>query len=540
MKVLLMHRDRDFDLAKEPPRNTWSRRHEQDFDLPPDSQWNAKDLTQDLDLETIWRAMAQEDEFLFEIARKAFLDAFNNDIDTVSYRQQVLKDCLQHREVVLELYNVAVEAIVKGRKTSWGLTSHYAASMLYGATDTLEILVHILRRLRGIAEYNASAFESEGFKGLFSRLTSELGDDYLASIEDHLAISKFRQGVLFTAQLGDTNECCNLILRKSPQAKQSWFERIFSKGPPAYTFHLHERDEAGGRILSNLRDRSVSRVAVALAESADHVLNFFTVLRAELAFYLGAGNLYSQLIARHEPVCFPVPSRAGSRQLRFRELYDVSLSLRTKSRIVGNTLGATGKNLIIVTGANQGGKSTFLRSIGLAQIMMQSGLFVGAEALDGELSSAMCTHYKREEDPSMKSGKFDEELVRMSKIADHLVPNATLLFNESFAATNEREGSEIARQIVSALLEKAIRVFYVTHMFEFPQGFVDAERPDAIFLRAERMPDGSRTFKLVEGKPLETSYGEDLYRQIFGANKESGQQSKGVPPAIADQLCSEQ
>ena len=53
----------------------------------------------------------------------------------------------------------------------------------------------------------------------------------------------------------------------------------------------------------------------------------------------------------------------------------------------------------------------------------------------------------------MKSGKFDEELSRMNDIANVLTPHALILFNESFAATNEREGSEIARQIVSALLE---------------------------------------------------------------------------------------
>ena len=53
----------------------------------------------------------------------------------------------------------------------------------------------------------------------------------------------------------------------------------------------------------------------------------------------------------------------------------------------------------------------------------------------------------------MKSGKFDEELSRMNAIVDNLTPRALILFDESFAATNEREGSEIARQIVSALLE---------------------------------------------------------------------------------------
>jgi DNA mismatch repair ATPase MutS len=152
--------------------------------------------------------------------------------------------------------------------------------------------------------------------------------------------------------------------------------------------------------------------------------------------------------------------------------------------------------------------------------MMQCGLFVGADDFKAEICSALFTHYKREEDATMKSGKFDEELARMSEIAEHIVPNSMLLFNESFAATNEREGSEIATQIVRALLEKGMKVFYVTHLYEFARGFFDEKIDDAMFLRPERQADGTRTFRLIKGEPLETSYGEDLYRQVFAVEDE--------------------
>ncbi len=189
-----------------------------------------------------------------------------------------------------------------------------------------------------------------------------------------------------------------------------------------------------------------------------------------------------------------------------------------KQKIVGNTGTADGKHLVIITGANQGGKSTFLRSIGLAQLMMQCGMLVPAESFCANVCDGLFTHYKREEDTTMKSGKLDEELSRMSGIVDHLTPNALVLFNESFAATNEREGSEIARQIISALIEKRLKVFYVTHLYDFAHGFFDRKLEDAIFLRAERQLDGERTFRVSEGEPLQTSYGEDLYVKIFGAD----------------------
>jgi len=81
----------------------------------------------------------------------------------------------------------------------------------------------------------------------------------------------------------------------------------------------------------------------------------------------------------------------------------------------------------------------------------------------------------------MKKRELDEELSRMSDIVDNITSNSMVLFNESFAATNEREGSEIARQIICALLEKRIKVFFVTHLYEFAHGFYDKKNGKRYF-----------------------------------------------------------
>jgi len=67
-------------------------------------------------------------------------------------------------------------------------------------------------------------------------------------------------------------------------------------------------------------------------------------------------------------------------------------------------------------------------------------------------------------------------------------------------------------------LEIRIDVFFVTHLYEFAHGFYDKKMENSIFLRAERQTDGKRTFKLIEEEPLQTSYGEDSYKRIFGIN----------------------
>ena len=459
--------------------------------------------------------MALGDKFLFEVAKRAILSGLHNDLDTILYRQNILEDCLRNASIVRDIYHIAVESIESEKKNYLGFLSKYPNSVLRRSIEVLQIFVGMLKKLKHIADEHADKFESEGFTAFFAMLNKELGDDYFASVQNHLRALEFRDGVLISAELGKGNKGTHYVLRKPPDKKQGWIERIFAEKPPAYTFSISDRDESGARALSELRDRGINLVANALAQSTDHILSFFTMLRTELAFYVGCLNVHGQLAQKGEPMSFPLPVAPGERRHSFQGLYDVCLALTMEQSIVGNEVNADRKDLVIITGANQGGKSTFLRSIGLAQLMMQCGMFVPAESFCANICEGLFTHYKRKEDTTMKSGKLDEELSRMSDIVDKITPNSMVLFNESFAATNEREGSEIARQIICALLEKRIKVFFVTHLYEFAYGFSDKKMENAIFLRAERQTDGRRTFKLIEGEPLQTSYGEDLYHRIF-------------------------
>jgi len=494
MKAFLMYRDRDIDLEEKLPAN-------------------AQTLTQDLELDTLFRALARGDQFLFTIARQAILSSMD-DPDAIRYRQDVLRDCLKNGDVVRQVFQIPIESNRRKKKNWMGIFSTLPQGILGSGLEMLDMFVELLKQLRSICDEHAGKFESEGFRRFFAMIAQELDDEYFAVVDNHLKELRFRNGVLLSAELGRGNEGTNYALREPSGKQQNWLKRVLTKAP-SYTFTLHPRDDHGARALGELRDRGINLVANAVGQAADHIDSFFNMLWIDLAFYVGCLNLYETLNELGEPVSFPVPVDAGDRRHSFTELYDVSLALTVKRKVVGNDVNADHKDLAIITGANEGGKSTFLRSIGLSQLMMQCGMFVPAESFRANVCDALFTHFKREEDATMESGKLDEELGRMSEIVDHLRPNSLVLFNESFAATNEREGSEIARQITSALLEKRIKVFFVTHLYELARGFYHKRMTNAIYLRAERQADGTRTFRLTEGEPLQTSYGQDLYHKIF-------------------------
>jgi hypothetical protein len=494
MKVYLLHRDRDFD---------WGA------GLPPGHE----NLIADLELNTLLQAMAAGDKFLLQVSAKVLLAGLD-DPGAIRYRQQVLADCLHQPEAIREMYAVAVGALADKRQL-WGYGGSYQSpsSNLSGAVAYLEAYVARLRQLRKIADDHAAEFRSDGLRTLFAALQRELDDEYFEEIGDHLKRLRFRSGVLISAELDRDNSPISLVLRAG-DARRRWTQRLGIGPRTTYSFTLAPRDDAGSQILDDLTGRGINLVANAAAQSADHIGSYLSMLQAELGFYVSCLNLADRLAAKGIPTTVPEPAEPSTLAFSSTDLRDACLELQSRDPVVGTDVQADGKSLVIITGANSGGKSTFLRSVGVAQLMMQCGLFVTAGSYRANVTRAVFTHFIREEDAAMTSGRLDDELRRMSVIADRIGPNCLMLFNESFAGTNEREGSEIGHQVVRALLDAQIKVFFVSHRFDFAERFHRENARSTLFLRAERRPDGRRNYKLAVKEPLPTSFGEDLYYQL--------------------------
>ena len=335
-------------------------------------------LTQDLELQTLWNTMAAGDEFLFEMAKRGVLSSLS-DTNAVVYRQRVLADCLEQPETVRQLYELAIDALENERKVSPLWNRSTPDSIVHRSVQVLTLQVEILKRLRQIAEQQAGNFRSEGFRRFFAMLREELSDYYLQTVEHHLRELEFKRGLLESAELAKGNKGRRYVVRK--QREQSWTERLsFGNRSPGYSFTIPARDENGFRALEEIRGKGLNLVANAVAQSADHVKSFFSMLRIELAFYLGCLNLRERLDAKGEPGLLPHPAPRRPAHARrgghLRRLPDAP----PPDRVVDNEVNADGKSLVMITGANQGGKSTLLRSLGLAHLMMQSGMFVGAQS----------------------------------------------------------------------------------------------------------------------------------------------------------------
>jgi DNA mismatch repair ATPase MutS len=189
--------------------------------------------------------------------------------------------------------------------------------------------------------------------------------------------------------------------------------------------------------------------------------------------------------------------------------------LKERRQLTANDFCFTGKRQVVITGPNQGGKTTFLRGVGLAQVMAQCGLFVAAREYTCPLFSGLFTHFPGAEDDRLQMGLLETELKKLSGIVGAIKPGGLLLMNESFQTTMPLDAKCLAEKIVSALADAGVTVLFVTHLYAFALELNRQRRSDALLLRAQRGPDGKNTYAIREGEPFKSAAGLELFDELI-------------------------
>ena len=471
------------------------------------AQWDRKpgpyqeDRLRDLKLAPVLDVMAGGDPEVRDLCRQV-LEAPLCSREEIEYRQEILRECAADPQPVEQIYEICVQAEEKRKNTWCRLTSPHLTTVYSSAEDLLKIYMEALVEIRRVLE--PRQFSSRGLRQLRELLAAELSDAYLDQVRSLRSGIEDKEGTLISARLGPGLQGVSYVKRqpKTGLSRLRWLVQ------PAYT--LADRDMQGARDLEMRKDRAINAVANVMAQAAGSLQSFTDQLRKELSFYLGGIRLWQALTGQQQKLCFPEITEGWNR--RFEGLYDGSLAL-TGEKPVGSSVTGKDRHLWLITGANQGGKTTFLRSLGLCQLMGQCGLFVFAESCSLPIRRQILTHFSREEDRDLASGRLDEELGRMSRLLDHTVPGTMLLSNESFSSTNDRDGSEIFAGLTQALLERGVEVLAVTHLMDYAQ--VMGARPDVLCLQPERREDGARTYRILPGQTGPGTYAGDIYEKIF-------------------------
>ncbi|WP_169813253.1 MutS-related protein [Nocardia jejuensis] len=439
------------------------------------------------------------------------------DPQVIAYRQEVVSDSCAQPATIRELYSIVKDATDIRRWTAG--RDRGARGKLYLSLEPLTKLISHLRRLRATLDTNSSLFTSAGFLGFTKNLADLFSEEYLTDIEQYIRALEFEHGFEVSATLGAHGEIVGAVLHEPP-APPRRRKTVFAPRD-RHTVEISPTDESARKFISRLVGNCLDRVADVVAHVTEVLAGFFQAARTEMAFLVGCVNLHEHLQSRRYPVCYPRPLGPDSGTgFDFRSLRDPALCLSHRSAIEGNSIDGRGRLLTVITGANSGGKSTFLRSLGTAQLMMQAGMFVVAEAYEADIRTGIFSHFRVDEDASMTYGRLKEELVRVRDLTDRIGPGSMVLWNEPFASTSEREATEILAPITEALLDSGVTVIVVTHLYDFAAALARRQHATDLFLQAQRLPDGTRTYRLEVGAPATTSHAMDIYRRIFGTESQ--------------------
>ena len=199
-------------------------------------------------------------------------------------------------------------------------------------------------------------------------------------------------------------------------------------------------------------------------------------------------------------------------------LYNPCVALKIDDEIVPNDIDFDEKATIyVLTGPNRGGKSVITCAIGLAQVMLQLGMYVPAERASISPVDGIYTHFPTGAEDTIDKGRLGEECARLGEIFDCITANSLVLLDESLSSTGSFEASYIAAEVLGGLAHVGCRCLFSTHLHELAAEIDNINKRSlqdhgvAIdTLVAGIVGEGKRSFRITRAKPDGKSYARDI------------------------------
>ncbi len=464
----------------------------------------------DIGIEMIIDAMADADPDIAAVAKDIFIHA-PTDSTVIRWRQEVVLDALDHPQLIRDLDSIARHSAVLERRSSYATRQQAPISQLLRSREILSLLIDDLKALAKRVRESDNDVSSEGLKLLIATISDNFDDEYLQSLQEELQLLRFEHGLVTRATLGAGNLTSDELVVESPFQGRGWRDRLHLVLGEANRIEIAPRDQAGGETLRELRNLALSQIGTMVAHGLRTVIGFFVTLHHELAWLVGAINLRSQFEQLGLPTCIPEPAVDGW-HLGFRSLCEPTLGLRTRIRPITNNLELDDSSPIVISGANSGGKTTWLQSVALGILMLQAGLFVAADEFTAGIRTNLLTFFPDDEDRELQRGRLDDELMRLAATITELQEGGLVLLNEPLTSTNEIEASEIATAVFRDLDKRGVTVVVVTHYPTLARELATS----GLSLEAEILDDGVRSYRIEPSPPPKNSSAMDIYRRLGG------------------------
>ena len=466
---------------------------------PPQAPEFFRDLNLDQVVATVTRGREEYD-------LDPFFHAPLTDPDAITYRQEVMQDLerpaamrmirsFAERTRAMRAHLATAGRLTYAReKQRWFLS---AAGTYFDAVERLlRDLLAVEARSRGLVcmrDYLASYVASPAYLGPASegrRLASDL--------------ARIRYGLLIRGNA--------VTVRNSEgepdysAAVEATFEKFRRGAVEDYRVKFSTPvglNDVEARILdrvARLNPETFARLEAYCAQHADLVDPTVARFDREVQFYVAYLGFVDRIRGAGLNFCYPQVSRA-SKQVSATAAFDAALASKLVAEggaVVCNDFVLSGEErILVVTGPNHGGKTTFARMYGQLHYLASLGCPVPAAQARLFLCDRLFTHFEKEEGVETGRGKLLDDLVRIRRILDRATPDSIVIMNEIFSSTTLRDASYLSRKVVERIAELGLLAVCVSFLTELASlgertvsvvSSVDRDDPTVRTYRIERRP----------------------------------------------------
>ncbi len=447
----------------------------------------------DLGLSSIIRALDIDGRHNRTVS--AVLGELNSDPAVITYRQDVLYELLRLPALV-EQFGLALPHLTE--LASVGRTKHWDENLplpqVAARLAELEIYVNCVEGLWSALEsYRESAGTSSmGLQDLRTGLVRAREDAVYTNLTAELPrlrarlnqASSVTLGINLDAQLRPESATILSVNQDRFNGKGTLLQRLLGEKAAAEgqrgSTNLFPANENRPRTPEHELFRELERILEKVASPVAEALSRYTkvssawlaALEPEVAFYLGAVRLVRELGQAGLAFCRPVIAPAAERAGVLKGCYSLDLALRLKglnrqAEIVPNEVNFSVTNhIFIVTGPNSGGKTTYTRAVGQAQVLFQAGLPVPALTARFSPVDAIYTHFAREERAEANGGRLAQELNSLGQIFRKASRQSLILLNEPLTGTDHVSARSLGKDLLAGLKLLGARAIFVTHLHE--------------------------------------------------------------------------
>ena len=466
-----------------------------------------------------------------------------------------------HNETVDAVVAVAVDVVDEGLKhfvygfQKLGLAdSFYALNTRLGSLKTF---IECITNCHEFCQKYQSSFRSAALKGLVEYFASVYNSEYFDEVKRETdeclkilakGVKSVTVGINFDDMMRPVEAMLlsvstDLIKKKG---RFDWiFKHIEGEGTRAIGRTHSLYNENGGtndleaplfRELKEINSEYISHLDRAIRayfkKSTEDILTF----ESQMSFYIGAKRIVEAVRARGLEMTRPKYLPMEERKLVAKGIFDLSFYTQMvasnpmgslKDKIITNdvTMDDDGR-FFVLTGANNGGKTTYTRAVGIIQVLAQAGIYVPCASCEISPVDFIYTHFPKEEEVGLNTSRFTQECKQFKVTVDNATRYSMLLLNESIQSTTPTECVYIATELTKIFRCVGVRGVYATHLLELAKNLDKINDEVAgdtklvsIVTTVDTTSDNRRLYKIIRSAPQEFGYAKTIYEK-FGVSFE--------------------